>query len=49
MQGTILIVDDEKHTRDGLRQSLEEDFDVYTAGNIDEALNVSLPTASIWC
>src|SRR5258708_7047941 len=40
MQGTILIVDDEKHTRDGLRQSLEEDFDVYTASNIDEALNV---------
>jgi DNA-binding NtrC family response regulator len=40
MQGTILIVDDEKHTREGLRQSLEEDFDVYTAGNADEALNV---------
>jgi two-component system, NtrC family, response regulator AtoC len=40
MQGTILIVDDEKHTREGLRRSLEEDFDVYTAGNTDEALNV---------
>jgi len=40
MQGTILIVDDEKHTREGLRQSLEEEFDVYTAGNLDEALNV---------
>ncbi len=40
MQGTILIVDDEKHTRDGLRQSLEEDFDVYTASNTDEALSV---------
>ena len=40
MLGTILIVDDEKHTREGLRQSLEEEFDVYTAGNIDEALNV---------
>jgi two-component system response regulator AtoC len=40
MQGTILIVDDEKHTREGLRQSLEEDFDIYTAGNADEALNV---------
>jgi len=39
MQGTILIVDDEKHTREGLRQSLEDDFDVYTAGNIQEALN----------
>jgi two-component system, NtrC family, response regulator AtoC len=40
MQGTSLIVDDEKHTREGLRQSLEEEFDVYTAGNADEALNV---------
>jgi DNA-binding NtrC family response regulator len=40
MQGTILIVDDEKHTREGLRQSLEEEYDVYTAGNIEEALNV---------
>jgi len=40
MQGTILIIDDEKHTREGLRQSLEEEFDVYTAGNLDEALNV---------
>jgi two-component system, NtrC family, response regulator AtoC len=40
MLGTILIVDDEKHTREGLRQSLEEEFDVYTASNIDEALNV---------
>jgi two-component system, NtrC family, response regulator AtoC len=40
MLGTILIVDDEKPTREGLRQSLEDDFDVYTAGNADEALNV---------
>jgi two-component system, NtrC family, response regulator AtoC len=40
MLGTILIVDDEKHTREGLRQSLEEEFDVYTASNIDEAFNV---------
>src|SRR5258708_979648 len=40
MQGTILIVDDEQRTREGLRQSLEEDYDVYTASNIDEALNV---------
>src|SRR6201982_3164161 len=40
MQGTILIVADEKHTREGLRQSLEEEFDVSTASNLDEALNV---------
>jgi two-component system response regulator AtoC len=40
MRGTILIVDDEKHTREGLRQSLEDDFDVYTAGNADEVLRL---------
>lgn len=40
MQPTILIVDDEKHTRDGLRASLEDNFDVYVAGNIQEAQNV---------
>ncbi|MBV8378334.1 MAG: sigma-54-dependent Fis family transcriptional regulator [Verrucomicrobia bacterium] len=39
MRGTILIVDDEKPSREGLRQSLEDEFDVYTAGNVDEALN----------
>jgi two-component system response regulator AtoC len=40
MRGAILIVDDEKPTREGLRRSLEDDFDVYTAGDADEALNV---------
>jgi DNA-binding NtrC family response regulator len=40
MQGTILIVDDEKHSREGLRQSLEEEFDVYAASNLEEAMNV---------
>ena len=37
---TILIVDDEKHTREGLRQSLEDDFDVYVAANAAEAMEV---------
>jgi two-component system, NtrC family, response regulator AtoC len=37
---TILIVDDEKHTREGLRQSLEDDFDVYVASNAAEAMEV---------
>ncbi len=37
---TILIVDDEKHTRDGLRQSLEDDFDVYVAATAAEAMEV---------
>jgi DNA-binding NtrC family response regulator len=40
MNPTLLIVDDEKHTRDGLRASLEDDFDVYVASNTQEALNV---------
>ena len=39
-QHTVLIVDDEKHTRDGLRRSLEEDFEVYVAGDIASALNL---------
>ncbi len=34
---TVLIVDDEKNTREGLRLSLEDDFDVYVAANIAEA------------
>ena len=38
MPATVLIVDDEKHTRDGLRLSLEDDYDVYVAGDRAEAL-----------
>jgi len=37
---TILIVDDEKNTREGLRLSLEDEFDVYVAANITEAEEV---------
>jgi len=37
---TILIVDDEKNTREGLRLSLEEDFDVYVSANIKGANDV---------
>ena len=40
MNPTILIVDDEKHTRDGLRASLEDSFEVYVASDIQGALNV---------
>ena len=39
-QPTILIVDDEKHTRDGLRSLLENDYDVYVAADIAGAMNV---------
>ena len=38
MQPTILIVDDEKHTRDGLRRLLEDDYDVYVAEDIGGAI-----------
>ncbi|MCP5560918.1 MAG: sigma-54-dependent Fis family transcriptional regulator [Verrucomicrobiaceae bacterium] len=34
----ILIVEDEKHTREGLRQLLEDDFEVYVAANEAEAM-----------
>ncbi|HET6410072.1 MAG TPA: sigma-54 dependent transcriptional regulator, partial [Chthoniobacteraceae bacterium] len=37
MQPTLLIVDDEKHTREGLRTSLEDSFDVYIAASLSEA------------
>src|SRR5260370_31708545 len=40
IQTIILIVDDEKHTRDGLRRVLESDYDVYVAGDIASAMNV---------
>jgi two-component system, NtrC family, response regulator AtoC len=40
MVPSVLIVDDEKHTREGLRQALEEDYDVSIAASADEAFNL---------
>jgi len=40
MQPTLLIVDDERATREGLRSALEEEFDVYTAAGTAEALTI---------
>src|ERR1700693_1898946 len=40
IQPIILIVDDEKHTRDGLRRLLENDYDVYVAADIVGAIDV---------
>ena len=40
IQPTILIVDDEKHTRDGLRRLLEDQYDVYVAADIAGAMDV---------
>lgn len=39
-ENIVLIVDDEKHTRDGLRLSLEDEFDIYIAANIAEATEI---------
>jgi DNA-binding NtrC family response regulator len=40
LQPTILIVDDEKHTRDGLRRFLEDEYDTYVAEDIRGAMDV---------
>jgi DNA-binding NtrC family response regulator len=40
LQPIVLIVDDEKHTRDGLRRLLEDDYDVYVAADIVGAMDV---------
>lgn len=40
MPATILIVDDEKNTREGLGLALEEDYDVYMASGAEEAFNL---------
>src|SRR2546425_12250643 len=40
LQPTILVVDDEKHTRDGLRRLLEDDYDVYVAADVAGAIDV---------
>ncbi len=39
-KASVLIVDDEKNTRDGLRRSLEDDFDVYVAPDIAGAMHI---------
>jgi two-component system response regulator AtoC len=40
IQPTVLVVDDEKHTRDGLRRLLEDDYDVYLAADVAGAMDV---------
>lgn len=47
MPPCLLIVDDEKHTRDGLRAALEDEFDVYVAADIKGAMETmrSVPAA----
>ena len=40
MVPSVLIVDDEKHTREGLQQALAENYDVSVAANAEEAQNL---------
>ncbi|MEY4941546.1 MAG: hypothetical protein RIQ93_3281, partial [Verrucomicrobiota bacterium] len=40
MAPSVLIVDDEKHTREGLQQALAESYDVTVAANAEEAFNL---------
>ncbi|MDA0722712.1 MAG: sigma-54 dependent transcriptional regulator, partial [Verrucomicrobia bacterium] len=40
MPATILIVDDEQHTREGLELALEEKYDIYLASDPEEAFNL---------
>lgn len=40
MLPNLLIVDDERATREGLRSALEEDFEVYTASDNTEAMAI---------
>ena len=40
MVPSVLIVDDEKHTREGLQQALAEHYDVSVAASADEASNL---------
>jgi DNA-binding NtrC family response regulator len=40
MPATILIVDDEKNTREGLGLALEEEYEVYLASGAEEAFNL---------
>lgn len=37
---TLLIVDDERHTREGLRRALESSYEVYTAASAEEAFGL---------
>jgi DNA-binding NtrC family response regulator len=40
MVPSVLIIDDEKHTREGLQQALQDHYDVSVASNADEAFNL---------
>ena len=40
MRPKLLVVDDEKNTRDALRRALEDDFEVFVAANLESSKNL---------
>jgi len=40
MKAKLLVVDDEKNTRDALRRALEDDFEVFVAANAESSKNL---------
>ncbi|WP_028309990.1 sigma-54-dependent transcriptional regulator [Derxia gummosa] len=40
IQPTVLVIDDERHSADAIRRTLEDDFDIRTAGSAEEALGI---------
>jgi DNA-binding NtrC family response regulator len=40
MKAKLLVVDDEKNTRDALRRALEDDFEVFVAANVESSKNL---------
>ena len=40
MKPKLLVVDDEKNTRDALRRALEDDFEVFVAANLESSKNL---------
>ena len=40
MPATVLIVEDEKHTREGLRQALDDQYDVFLARDAEDAFRL---------
>ncbi len=47
LQKTLLIVDDEKNTRDGLRDAAEDMFEIYVAGDSAGALAAEADPADV--
>ncbi len=44
----LLIVDDEKPTRDALRMGFQDDYEVYTASNLSQAVTLMREESRTW-